>query len=69
MSLPPDWTICLRAEPDGDVPGIQRLRAALKTLLRSYGLRVVTLLPGDRVTGGDAGNMIVDVARPQGVGE
>lgn len=34
------FRLLIEASP-GDVPGIQRLRALLKTMLRSYGLRVI----------------------------
>lgn len=40
MSEPERYTLVLRALPHWNhVPGIQRMRAALKCLLRSFGLR------------------------------
>ena len=34
------FRLLIEASP-GDVPGVQRLRALLKAMLRSYGLRVI----------------------------
>jgi hypothetical protein len=49
----PTFTLTLRPLPRRDDPGgIRRLRAALKSLLRSYGLRVVSVKP-DIETEGD----------------
>lgn len=46
---PPTFALTLRAEPrptDASDPGAhRRLRAALKTLLRAYGLRAVEVRP------------------------
>ena len=44
MSNEPErYTLTLQAVPNWGTPGVQRLRAALKCLLRSFGLRCVNL--------------------------
>ncbi len=51
----PTYTLTLRPEPDpGDPDGIRRLRAALKRLLRCYGLRCIALAPEAMPTAADA---------------
>ncbi len=41
--VPERWTITLTPVPGWNVPGAARIRRALKTLLRSYGLKCVEI--------------------------
>lgn len=47
MASRPEFILRLRAEriDQTDRDGVRRLRAALKTLLRSFGLRALSVLP------------------------
>lgn len=40
------WTLTLTAVPGWSTPGTQRIRAALKSLIRSYGLKCVAIREG-----------------------
>jgi hypothetical protein len=45
---PPVYELRLRPLPDpGDPAGYRRVRALLKRMLRGYGLRVVSIRPGN----------------------
>ncbi len=49
--VPERWTITLRPLPGWNVPGAARIRRALKTLLRSYGLKCVEIRQGGQADG------------------
>lgn len=40
------WTLTLTAVPGWSTPGTQRIRAALKSLIRSYGLKCIAIREG-----------------------